>query len=68
MKLLLKLGNAGVISRMGIEEAVAVAVARWLVITGKMKNAQKSLIKQRFNCNVLFIVRSYHNNQHHAII
>ena len=38
------------------------------VISGKMKNARESLIKLIFNSNLLFIVRSYHNHQHHAII
>ena len=35
----------------------------------KMKiNARESLIKLRFNCNLLFIVRLYHNHQHYTII
>ena len=38
------------------------------VISGKMKNARESLIKLIFNSDLLFIVRSYHNHQHHAII
>ena len=38
------------------------------VISGKIKNTRESLIKLIFNSNLLFIVRSYHNHQHHAII
>ena len=36
--------------------------------TGKMKNTQESLINLRFNCNLPFIVHSYNNHQHHAVI